>query len=428
MYDIVNITPELVLSAQQFVLDNDRNNFLPFFIQAEKFCHEHNVVFGGKIGLDLLVGEPLTIDSYSWDLYCDNPYVIAKQLADELAQVKSIHIPARTVTLQTNIRYKEFTISVFARRLIKIYALDKYRGIKLLELMGPITKEGYFTKLPVLCISGEMQLIDIYRMLYSPARRSEWNSILQSEKIIYNNIKNNIAEKAINIIGGSHSCRLHGEMLTAIKNTDYVLIGDCALESYGLSGNPERLQLITYEPITATEKMFTRALRHLNGKLISVKYELNLPTDFQLTKFTLYLVSNKHQRPLADIYNSSSYELIPWWEGTGKYKKIKIGNPWVVLRFMFIDIWILRILLNMKKSDQIINRIKLITQNTNKLQELAHELISSNLFKIFQLGDYTGWYYSPTVVKSRMIKAQGVYFPIYYPAKNNNCDEKLTTV
>jgi hypothetical protein len=174
MYSQINIVKNIEPIAEKFILDNDRMMYLPFFERTEKFCAENNVLIGGRVGLDLLIGKPVTKDSFTWDLYCDDTFNTAKALADELSQVDSPHVPARTVALMTNIRYKEFTLSINARIMFKIYAMDRYRGIKLVELMGPAVRTSYFTKTSIKLISEEMQLIEIYRTLYSPKKLSLW--------------------------------------------------------------------------------------------------------------------------------------------------------------------------------------------------------------------------------------------------------------
>src|SRR5690606_5687084 len=107
-----------------------------------------DVIIGGRVGIDLLVGRPLAKDSFFWELYCDDTFNTARELALTLYRTESPHIPSRTVALHTNIRHREFTIFINARRLFKIYALDKYRGLKLAKLMGPAIRTSYFNKIP----------------------------------------------------------------------------------------------------------------------------------------------------------------------------------------------------------------------------------------------------------------------------------------
>jgi hypothetical protein len=176
---------QLITNAAQFVLDNDRMLYRPFFEAAERFCIANDVLLGGPVGISLLCGTPLTIDSFFWDLYCDDTFVIAKALTVALSQVRSAHIPASTAAMQTNIKHKEFTISINARMLFKIYATDRYRGVKLITVMGPAVRTGYFTREPIKCIPEEMQLISVYRTLYSPARVDQWSSALTTERVLY---------------------------------------------------------------------------------------------------------------------------------------------------------------------------------------------------------------------------------------------------
>jgi hypothetical protein len=44
------------------------------------------------------------------------------------------------------------------------------------------------------------------------------------------------------------------------------------------------------------------------------------------------------------IYNSAQYDLIPFNLARYEKNKIQVGNPFVLLRFLLIDYWTLRII------------------------------------------------------------------------------------
>lgn len=428
MYSEINIEG-LETEAEKIVLDNDRMLYLPFFSAAEKFCSENNVLFGGRVGIDLLIGESITKDSFLWELYCDDTFNTAKLLANALSNVNSPHIPTKTVALQTNIRHKEFTIFINSRMLFKIYSLDKYRGINLSQLMGPATRDSYFTKIPIKCISEEMQLIEIYRTLYNPAKMSLWTKYIAAEDIIYNTIKDFVAEKAVKEISGG-DCKINKHHLESdiikkiITGSNNILIGDHALASLGIENNPSRIQIITEEPIekisNAVESLIKASAP--SAKVTFIRYSLNIPSDFQIVKYTLYINTGKEQMPIADIFNSAEFELIPWWEGSGKYQKIKIGNPWVLLRFQFIDIWILRLILNLGTDNPefIKTKIRSIVNRASEIRKIVKDYLSTDPAKIFQLDNYVGNYIDENIAKKKLIKELGERFQTYYPAKNLN--------
>lgn len=428
MYSTVDVISIFEAEAEQFILDNDRKLYLPFFIRAEKFCEENNVVIGGRIGIDLLVGRPVTKDSFVWDLYCDDTFNTSKNLTKAISEVKSPHIPARTVSLQTNIKHKEFTIYVNARTVFKIYSLDKHRGIKLVELMGPAIRTSYFIKTPIKCIPEEMQLVEIYRSLYTPARMSMWERELAAENIIYELIKDSVGEKATKeITGGAtefkfNKSSIERELLRKmIAKSDHVLIGDFALNLLKMEKSPGRLQILSSENVDkivhAMENIITKIIKNRPAgiKLTMMRYALNIPSDFQIIKHTVYFNTGKEQIPIIDIFNSPQFEMIPWWIISDN---VKIGNPWVLLRFQFIDIWVLKLILNLgtDNPDFIKGKIRSIINRANNIRKLALECLKDDPEKIFQLSNYVGSYINEMVAKKKIIKELGERFPNYYPA------------
>ena len=98
MYRTVSNVGEQIKSAEQYVLDHDRANYSPFFETAEKFCAEHSVIIGDKIGTELLLGIPLSKDSFEWCLYTENAFALAKTLAHRLKQTRAPHVPIDYIT------------------------------------------------------------------------------------------------------------------------------------------------------------------------------------------------------------------------------------------------------------------------------------------------------------------------------------------
>lgn len=424
MYLQIDILDNLESEAEKFIMDNDRMMYLPFFEAAEKFCAENSVLIGGRIGIDLLVGREVSQRSFYWELYCDDTFNAARAFAVALSKVSSPHIPADTVALQTNIRHKEFTISIYARSLFKIYSMDKYRNIKLVDLMGPAVRTSYFTKIPIKCISEEMQLIAIYRTLYSPAKLSLWREELVNENKIYNLIKDSLGEKATKeISGGSPNVKAAARdmqcllMDKLIRKTNNVLIGDHAMFRMKLIKDPTRIQFISSDNIEQIEASCEKILNQSRSgragyKITHVRYPLNIPDDFQILKYTIYVTDGKEQTPIADIFNSSQYEMIPFAEKDN----IKIGNPWVLLRFLFIDIWILKLILNIGSDNTEFIKGKIRTNLTRC--DLIRENIT-DVLEVFQSSNYVGSFVDDYIAKKKLIKEKGERFPNFYPAKAN---------
>lgn len=399
MYDDLGQLSLLENDAEKFILDNDRLLYKPFFDETEIFCQENDIVIGGKVGIDLLLDRKMTKDSWQWDLYCDDIYRNSMALADRLSKVKSVHIPANTVAMQTNIKNKEFTILINARIFFKIYVMDNYRKNRLLTIMEKILVRGYMLEKSIRVFPPDIQLINIYRKLYSPNDVSQWKQCIENEKDIFN-ILDKSTSKFLEL-ENIYSKKLF-DIIPKIMKKKNILIGDYALFYNKIIERPSRMQIIT-DNLDELTDIFNK---NFDGKIRVVKYYINLPDDFQLIKNTIYYSHGDEQTSLADVYNSTEYEMVP-------YKiidDIKIGNLWVILRFIFIDIWLLKLIQNMSKdnSPYFKGRMsQLMTYAQDARNKLPHD---------FQLQNYYGVFIGDHIAKKKLIKDIGKRYPIYYPA------------
>lgn len=432
MYQNTNVLEWLIPEAEKFIIENDRMLYEPFLMAAEKFCSENSILIGGRVGIDLIIGRPYTKDSFVWDLYSDDAFAHAKQLSIILSNVKTVHVPTNTVAMRTDIKYKEFTISIHARYLFKIYVMEKYRGVNLISVMSPVSCKSYFSKLHIKCINEEILLIEIYRTLYSPAKVNMWLADYANEKILYNGDAKKLGEETEETddknekTGGKIVIDKYVQQQVLkkyIANSTNVIIGDHATTALGYETNATRIQFITDLDIEEIKNSIERIVQKINTlqntKITFIKYLLNIPTDFQIIKYTLYVVDNGDQTPIADVFNSSQYELIPFTMGSDDYKNIKIGNQWVLLRFLFIDIWTLRLILNLNPNDSKAEFIKSRIRSNLNRAELIHTKIKSKVDQLFQMSDYVGIFIDENIAKKQLIKKTEERFPVFYPAKLN---------
>jgi hypothetical protein len=435
---------ELIAEAAQFTLDNDRRKYQPYFEAAERFCSERGIIIGGKAGVDLLLGNPLTKDSFIWDLYCANTFENAKALVELLYNTKNNHVDNQTISLQTNIKHREFTISIEARFLFKVYILDKYRDVVLEDIMEPSLVRGWFGS-QVKVFSPSIVLIGLYQTLYSPSKCKQWQESYDIESKIYSH--------TIEKIGGFDRSVSDDILLrTLIKDTRVVLIGDFAAAKLGV-GTGSRLQILTAIPLEELSAMTSRVLSNEKNQLrrvkvthertIYVKYNLCLPSDFQITKHTMYAVVNGEQVPLYDVFNSPTYELVPYTT----VDKIQIGAPYVLLRFIFIDIWIVKLIIGLGKrgsgegaseddsdhkgSDSLrsditgsadanlSSRISKLMNIASAIREYIEVKMQSDPYQVFTR-DYIGINTSEVVAKKKLIANIGYRLPNYYPAVNKS--------
>lgn len=415
----------IMAEAAEFVLRNDRMLYAPFFETAETFCAAKNILIGGAVGVDLLAGRPLMKDSFLYELHCDNAYQSAKDLSVLLSQTRSPHVPADTVCLVTNIRHKEFTISINSRVMFKIYAADRFRGQSVIPLMSAVTR-GYFAENNILCVSAHMQLIEIYRNLYSPAKMQSWRQDMTNEHTLFPTIgqANAQANSQANdegYVGGWDGDRAFAAMA---KESQDVIIGDYALRALGLEKEARRLQIITATCAEDTKAWLERVLAKTSsqgkpGREARVKYikhPLNITADFQLIKHTFYELRGDSQVFIMETFNSTQYEMIPYINSTAQ----KIGSPWVLLRFLLIDAWVTNMLQGSAGiPSRIIASAKVIRQKYKDVNILFPK-------------EFVGVYISESFAKKKLIKDTGEVFAPFYPARRHGgatdpAQQRLTT-
>jgi SAM-dependent methyltransferase len=272
--------------------------------------------------------------------------------------------------------------------------------------MRPVQRDSYFLKRPIRLLSDEIQLIEVYRNLYTPKKINMWEDELRAEKILFSGVKK--VEKTI-IKGGRVAKRL---LVTELFENlhEGVVIGEFACQKLGLNVDPARLQLISSMHPDEMRAWVQDLLKKHAVTVSYVKYPLNIPSDFQTSKFTYYAVAGSDKVPLLDVYDSTIFEMIPYWLIDG----VKVGNPWVLLRFLFIDMWLMKLISNFGDAPQ----TKHVERLLDQIYEVRKFAATRPALDMFQLENYSGVYIDENVAKRKMIKEIGDRFPPYYPCKS----------
>lgn len=312
---------ELIAKASEYVLTHDRKRFDPFFKAAEAWAVETGAVFGGDVGKHLAHTCTMTKDTYVWDLYVDSTWQNAKKLCDMLARCDTKHVNKDTLALHTSIPNREMRITVDSRTLFNIFALDRYRGAKLVEVMKPPTVTGFFGA-DVFIMPKLFNDIDTLQLQYNPAHFKKWPAL-----------RNGGAKHH-----KQHKQALHVEFAKYIREDPrVVVVGDYAYAEHG------RLQILIDAPDDELKSLVRHALLSEHARIDSsvsiVSFATCLP-DFQLRKRVVYLTENGQQRALMDVFNSTEYELIPYEIHNG----YKIGAPLVLARFALIEVWLCQLI------------------------------------------------------------------------------------
>lgn len=452
--------------ATDFIMKNDREHFDSVFAVIESFTINNDGIIGGNNGINILAGVPKSKDSYMYEIYIADADKNARALADLLYNSEHKYVDKNTIRLETKLRNRIYELWIEARQIARIYSLVDYRGIKLFMLLNPVRAYGYFVgdssskNEKVFCMSSEIQLLDIYRRLYNPYPSARgginyetYDVLLSNEKKLYDVIAEDIINRAkgtkqdimsvtraeggeeeLEEISGGNEYKavpiIAKQLIKELSdlNKDTVIVGDYAL--YQILPNypkEERLQILTTESMENIKNIITgilssnKDLKNYSGiKVIGIRYPLNLPNDIMIEKFSLYLQNGDAQTFICDVFNSPSYEMIPFICETSQ---IKYANLIVCLRFKFIDLYVSRLIHNLRegKDEFIVKKINQIAGSISMIRNKVTEMIESDPEKVFSTNseNYAGIFIMPNVILrtkiAEILKGKKYHYN-YYPA------------
>lgn len=398
--------PEIFNQAAAYI-DKYNETLAPVFMTIKKFITSKKLIY--------------TLDE-SFVIYSETAEQSSRALTLEIMDIlKELKLNTYWLVMRTAIYREEYGIYYDQRPLATIFNVEKYKGVNLFEIMVP--DENY--------LPAEIELMGIYHRLYDPSLTEMWEYDLQKEGRLFESLVVRVDEGKV---GGRGECKanLFAE-LNALKiviltwinglhddGIDAILIGEMAIKliSLGLHGIKitdvhDKIQLIG--PLEPLERSLTDYISSVSPfKLSKRTQNLHLFDDLRTTRTTFYVVSpcsdGLFEKPFLDVFNSTDFELIPWVSSARFSEKknenfpksIKIGNLWVLSRFLLIDLWVLRI----------IKRLKLIEASVydRKLQETIISLkkIRSPNFNLitraFNL-NYSGIFISEKAHKKELMAA-----------------------
>lgn len=287
----------------------------------------------------------------------------AARVSNKLSNVIVAKYPF--VVLRTVEPKYHFIINVNGQDIVNIRDLSKLMKISYLNpIIKKYTVELKSWNIPVL--PPDIYLMELYHKRYNPAFHEEWkqidNDINQMIKLMEDRLKTG-GSPAGKIQEGVNYIRK--QLLDKFKNSDDVIV--CG--SYIVSVLQNRKEVVI-PSMQLLSKMHVSDLFNLlkgwfevEGRftLILVNQNLHAPFDFRLRKYTVYLKVSGEQRPLLDIFTSLQYEQIPYFE----YEDVKYAHPFVALRFIYMDIWIIRVMLQEGKIDQ--DKLRVLMQKKSEL-------------------------------------------------------------
>ncbi len=392
--------------------------FIPIYECVEHHCQKNNIIISD---VDLIGGDK---GSYvkKYVLYCQKPYNNAVILINHIAELPQTKIDIRFIQLFTAIPHVQLNITYKNIRLVELNTINIRDNIY--NLIKPIFCSARYITGDLAYMPYEIELINIYKKLYSPKYATEWANIQSIEAILF--------EKTINrknkLIGGATTGHIN---LAAVKKkifedllpkNNWILIGEWAIlhKSAPAATNTmshEKIQFIVAADIKSIFAIIYNFIA-ANFPYLKTTYKeqnLYLLEDYRTKRYTIYVqdkIAGK-EKSIIDIFINGTYELIPWVPAA---RNIKIGNIYVLLRFLLIDCWILRILY----WKNILPR-EIYTKKINKLFancKLVRAAAKSPYLP--PIDNYIGVYIDENVHFKNLIaeKRCPIYNPYYY--KKNN--------
>ena len=420
-------------------MKDDRDRYNEVWDVIEEYCINNKLIISNIFVLLDKSQEINNIYGKTYNIYCSNPFVHGNNLSNLLHE--KTKNPAKKFTKFKTIKeQEEFTIEYDMRIVATLFKIQKFRSMnnkhdKQSKEPNEIIKPVEINK--ILYLPAEIEMIDIYHTLYDPSKFDQYDTAIGFENILYDQY---LIRQEKGMLGGyDKPCvERKKDLLEAIKLsivrdwlTNYdniILIGSWAYNWITLGVNIctdiEKIQLISDLSHTELLTLLQRYISEFTKFQISVReQELHIPKDFRTRRFTYYLhIISEHgvvEKPFLDLFNCGNFEIIPYTKissvnvngvssSKDKLYTINVGNKYVMLRFLFIDLWVLRLiktmgLISKDILDKKMQRLSfLIEKIRNKIGEQILDYNFMGLFKSYDIDK-----------KNSMIKGKKFY--PYYP-------------
>lgn len=412
----------------------DRMRYKAFIEAGEYFIAKHGLIIGGPSATRFLLGQPApSIATFQYDLFSNRVAMHARELGDALFQLDPQGLSHYTTVL-TKVADYLLTVMVDGRELFNLMYIPNHQGVRITEIITTTTRPAQFATdssgapLGILCASPEIQLIAIYAALCNPAKAAEWESLLAEEsglRALLGEKGNQVPDLACTLGGAARPSRFRQVLWDKyIPGPGRVLIGPAAIarlteKKSALCGG--RLQVITAGRLEGDAQEIT-ALAKSAGAEVSWKInDPKIPMEHRIRRMTIYTVNAGRRDPILDIYNSACFDLVPYVAspGTG----IKVGTPFVLMRYRLIDLWTIQFLVRMGAVHENFAQMQITEIWSSYTAVAAHyESVAKSCSpeaaadQLMPLAAYIGRLEEPGIALKRAAQASGKFYPPYFPA------------
>jgi len=343
------------------ILFSDRNRYNEIYNTIEEFCEKNNLIIGGKIGLYMLLSKEKTTDSqmYNYEIYSENSLRHVNELANILADVQPFrNVSGNTgnskntrngwvqgdkfVVMKTDIQGIKYSIQYDNRYVATMWAIRK--GVT--DIIKPVYAKSFLGDRKLYVMPSELYLLDIYKILYTPGSAGDWESTIKDEKILFKHLKGrDDVLRGKDIIEGSSDGddkqKILGKLLNYLcNNKDILIIGDIGFalltENLNSIKNIGIIHILTNFSFEDLYSFIKKCMPDATYK----SYDINIVKDFRLKR----MVVKVNNREMLYAYNSAHYDIIPFSkivDSSGK-RYMYVANPFVIMRTMLIEIWMIR--------------------------------------------------------------------------------------
>lgn len=355
------------------------------------YCKQEGLIISD---VGVLLGKDSSLKT---SIYCNNPIRHARGIANYLYSV------SKWVKMTTVVEDEEASVYFNAELLASVFVIKKHRDLNMKELISPVMIHD------LQYIPPELELIDAYQGLYKATPEDDPGHE-ELIKMVFSRIENKV-------IGGDDCNDCKKKRRSGLENLksmvfehfgkSHVVVGHWAVGK-GKKHTREKLQLISGDVIQSIKDVTEFLQKYTQFEVTYKENSLHIPKDFRTRRYILSIqypsINNAKptKKPFLDIFNSGEFELVPYIAGS-----VNIGSSYVLLRFMLIDLWIVRL----------VKRLGVISADV--LDEKMGLLVNSmeGAMKVGDPTEYFGVWKEYSVEKKIEGLKKRMHYP-YYPHKN----------
>jgi hypothetical protein len=404
---------------------NDRSRYDEIWDIIETYCMENKLMISNLYELLDKKDDISFIYNKTYNIYTSNPFLHGNNLTNIIHEKSTDEKKKKYIKFKTVKEQEEFIIEYDFRIVATLYKIQKFRSANEYhepdKIVKPVNKDG------LLLLPSEIEIIDVYHKLYDITKFDEWQKMTEFEDLLFNQFKDRFKK---GLIGGYDSCKerkkdfIESLKFSIVKDwlpeqKNVILIGTWAFNWLTLGDNIctdidkiQFISLMNYQELLIELQKYI--LKFSKFKISVRQQELHIPKDFRMNRYTYYIhiISERGtvEKPFLDLFNCAEFEIIPYTKTTSSENNIvlNIGNKYVMLRFLFIDLWVLRLIETMGLISKDILNIK-INKNLTIIEKIRDKL-GVHLAE----GNFMGIYKDYDIAKKRMLLEGKKFYP-YYP-------------